>query len=192
VFEVIDLINRDYPRGGIAMPGLTAGTCLRKDFAFSEERSHAPGMLLAVSRVNEGVPLFLVDGIRRRLGSLANRKVAVLGLTFKRDTDDERDSLSHKLIRLLERELADVAVCDPHAPSPTQPLADALDGAEVVIVATNHSEFQGEPLLREILARASGDCLLVDPWNALGCAQVFAYASEATAMLGLEVSREAG
>ena len=192
VFEVIDLINRDYPRGGIAMPGLTAGTCQRKDFAFSEERSHAPGMLLAVSRVNEGVPLFLVDGIRRRLGSLANRKVAVLGLTFKRDTDDERDSLSHKLIRLLERELADVAVCDPHAPSPTQPLADALDGAEVVIVATNHSEFQGEPLLREILARASGDCLLVDPWNALGCAQVFAYASEATAMLGLEVSREAG
>ena len=192
VFEVIELINHDYPRGGIAMPGLTAGTCLRKDFAFSEERSHAPGMLLAVSRVNEGVPLFLVDGIRRRLGSLANRKVAVLGLTFKRDTDDERDSLSHKLIRLLERELADVAVCDPHAPSPTQPLADALDGAEVVIVATNHSEFQGEPLLREILARASGDCLLVDPWNALGCAQVFAYASEATAMLGLEVSREAG
>jgi UDP-N-acetyl-D-mannosaminuronic acid dehydrogenase len=63
VFEVIDLINRDYPRGGIAMPGMTAGTCLRKDFAFSEERSHAPGMLLAVSRVNEGVPLFLVEGI---------------------------------------------------------------------------------------------------------------------------------
>src|SRR5439155_4348249 len=52
VFEVIDLINRDYPRGGIAQPGFTAGTCLRKDFAFSEERSHAPGMLLAVSRVN--------------------------------------------------------------------------------------------------------------------------------------------
>ena len=42
VFEVIDLINRDYPRGGIAMPGLTGGTCLRKDFAFSEERSSAP------------------------------------------------------------------------------------------------------------------------------------------------------
>ena len=126
VFEVIDLINHDYPRGGIAMPGMTAGTCLRKDFAFSEERSHAPGMLLAVSRVNEGVPLFLVEGIKRRIGSLSSRKVAVLGLTFKRDTDDERDSLSPKLIRLLERELADVAVCDPHAATPTQPLADAV------------------------------------------------------------------
>ena len=49
VFDVIELINRDYPRGGMAQPGLTAGTCLRKDFAFSEERSSAPGMLLAVS-----------------------------------------------------------------------------------------------------------------------------------------------
>ncbi|MEA2139353.1 MAG: UDP-N-acetyl-D-mannosaminuronic acid dehydrogenase, partial [Solirubrobacteraceae bacterium] len=68
VFDVIELINRDYPRGGIALPGFTAGTCLRKDFAFSEERSNAPGMLLAVSRVNESVPLFLVEGMKRRLG----------------------------------------------------------------------------------------------------------------------------
>ena len=114
VFEVIDLINRDYPRGGMPQPGFTAGTCLRKDFAFSEERSRAPGMLLAVSRVNESVPLFLVQGMIRRMGPLKGRKVAVLGLAFKAGTDDERDSLSHKLIRLLERELADVAVHDPH------------------------------------------------------------------------------
>jgi UDP-N-acetyl-D-mannosaminuronic acid dehydrogenase len=184
VFEVVELINRGYPRGGIAMPGMTAGTCLRKDFAFSEERSNAPGMLLAVSRVNEAVPLFLVEGIKRRIGSLSSRKVAVLGLTFKRDTDDERDSLSPKLIRLLERELADVAVSDPHAPTPTQTLADAVDDADVVVVATNHSQFEGPDALREILARASADCLLVDPWNALGTAQVFAYAAEAAAMLG--------
>ena len=43
VFDVIELINRDYPRGGMAAPGFTAGTCLRKDFTFSEERSSAPG-----------------------------------------------------------------------------------------------------------------------------------------------------
>ncbi len=184
VFEVIELINRDYPRGGIAMPGLTAGTCLRKDFAFSEERSNAPGMLLAVSRVNEAVPLFLVEGIKRRIGNLHSKKVAVLGLTFKRDTDDERDSLSPKLIRLLERELADVATCDPHAPSPTQPFGEAVQDADVVIVATNHSEFERPEALREIRARASEDCLLVDPWNALGTAQVFLYAAESSAMLG--------
>src|SRR5450755_3008756 len=179
VFDVIELINHDYPRGGIAMPGLTAGTCLRRDFAFSEERSHAPGMLLAVSRVNEGVPLFLVEGIKRRIGSLANRKVAVLGLTFKRDTDDERDSLSPKLIRLLDRELADVAVCDPHAPTPTQALPDAVREADVVIVATNHSEFERPETLRQILALAQTDGLLVDPWNSLGTGQVFLFTSEA-------------
>ena len=179
VFDVIELINHDYPRGGIAMPGLTAGTCLRKDFAFSEERSHAPGMLLAVSRVNESVPLFLVEGIKRRIGSLANRKVAVLGLTFKRDTDDERDSLSPKLIRLLDRELADVAPCDPHASTPTQSLPDAVRDADVVIVATNHSAFEGPDTLRQILALAQTDGLLVDPWNSLGTGQVFLFTSEA-------------
>lgn len=190
VFEVIDLINRDYPRGGMAKPGMTAGSCLRKDFAFSEERSNAPGMLLAVSRVNEAVPLFLVEGVKRRIGELSSRKVAVLGLTFKRDTDDERDSLSPKLIRMLERELADVAVCDPHAATPTQPLDDAVRDADVVIVATNHSEFERPDALREIIARASSDCLLVDPWNAFGTAQVFLYASEAAALLGTGASAD--
>jgi UDP-N-acetyl-D-mannosaminuronic acid dehydrogenase len=184
VFDVIELINRDYPRGGIAAPGMTAGTCLRKDFAFSEERSNAPGMLLAVSRVNESVPLFLVEGIKRRLGSLSGRKVAVLGLTFKRNTDDERDSLSPKLIRLLERELADVAVCDPRARTPTQTLTEATRDADVVIVATNHSEFEGARALGEIAESAAAGCLLVDPWDALGTGQVFIYTVETSALLG--------
>src|SRR4051794_15442567 len=183
VFDVIELINRDYPRGGMALPGFTAGTCLRKDFAFSEERSNAPGMLLAVSRVNESVPLFLVDGVQRRLGgSLRERKVAVLGLAFKRDTDDERDSLSHKLIRLLERELADVAVHDPVVSTPTADLDEAIAGADVVIVATNHSEYSSPETLQAIAERGAGDCLIVDPWNALGAGQVFAYASEVAAL----------
>ena len=183
VFEVIDLINRDYPRGGIAQPGLTAGTCLRKDFAFSEERSAAPGMLLAVSRVNESVPLFLLEGAKRRLGSLANRKVAVLGLAFKADTDDERDSLAHKLIRLLERELADVAVHDPRVPTPT---VGARGGGRPAPRwwwwLTNHSDFRDPRTLATIAERAAGDCLVVDPWNCWGAAQVFAYASELAAL----------
>src|SRR3954469_10374358 len=151
VFEVIDLINHNYPRGGMARPGFTAGTCLRKDFAFSEERSNAPGMLLAVSRVNESVPRFLVEGLKRRLGgTLAGRKVAVLGLAFKADTDDERDSLSHKLVRLLERELADVSVHDPQVATPTSPFEDAVGGAEVIVVATNHSAYSTPIALRSI------------------------------------------
>jgi UDP-N-acetyl-D-mannosaminuronic acid dehydrogenase len=182
VFDVIELINRDYPRGGMKMPGLTAGTCLRKDFAFSEERSSAPGMLLAVSRVHETVPLFLVDGIKRRVGgSLRERRVAVLGLAFKADTDDERDSLSHKLIRLLERELADVSVHDPVVATPTSGFEEAVTGADVVIVATNHSEYSTPEALRT-LSEVAPECLLVDPWNALGTAQVFAYVAEVAAL----------
>ncbi len=191
VFEVIDLVNKDYPRGGLAQPGFTAGTCLRKDFAFSEERSNAPGMLLAVSRVNESVPNFLVTGLKRRIdgGSLRDRKVAVLGLAFKKDTDDERDSLAHKLVRLLERELADVAVHDPHVASPTQPLEAALRDADVVIVAANHSEFSAPATAQAIAALAADGALVVDPWNCLGSGQVFAFADELAALAGPEPTR---
>ncbi len=114
VFEVIDLINRDYPRGGIAharhhrrhLPAQG----LRVLRGALERAGHA-ARRLARQRVGAAVP-----GPRARApasGSLEGRRVAVLGLAFKADTDDERDSLSHKLIRLLERELADVAVHDP-------------------------------------------------------------------------------
>jgi UDP-N-acetyl-D-mannosaminuronic acid dehydrogenase len=175
VFDVIDLINHDYPRGGMAAPGLTAGACLRKDFTFSEERSSSPGMLLAVSRVHETVPLFLVKGLRKRLGgSLRDRKVAVLGLTFKRDSDDERDSLSYKLVRLLERELAHVARHDPHVPS--DPFSTAVEGADAVVVATNHSSFE------DLLSRLPDGVVLVDPWNVTGSGRVFGTVRERAAV----------
>jgi UDP-N-acetyl-D-mannosaminuronic acid dehydrogenase len=175
VFEVIDLINRDYPRGGMKLPGMTAGTCLRKDFTFSEERSPAPGMLLAVSRVNESVPLFLLDGVKRRVpgGKLRGRKVAVLGLAFKGDTDDERDSLSFKLMRLLERELALVAAHDPHSPSSTLTLAEAVADADAVVLATNHSAWKDPAVLRRIADLASDGAILADPWNCFGQDTVF-------------------
>ena len=173
VFEVIDLINRDYPRGGIALPGMTAGTCLRKDFAFSEERSDGAGMLLAASRVNETVPLFLVDGLVKRLGTLRGRKVAVLGLAFKADTDDERDSLSHKLIRLLERELAEVVVHDPQVATPTASFADAVLDADAVVVATNHTVFRGPGVLRAIADSAKAGAIIADPWTTFGQRAVF-------------------
>jgi UDP-N-acetyl-D-mannosaminuronic acid dehydrogenase len=174
VFEVIELINHDYPRGGMAQPGLTAGSCLRKDFAFSEERSNVPGMLLGVSRVHESVPRFLIDGLVRRIGPLAGTRVCVLGLAFKADTDDERDSLAHKLIRLLERELAEVSVHDPLVTGDVLPLGEALAGAEAVFIATNHSTFRDPEVLAEIAGRASDRCIVVDPWNCWNVGKVFA------------------
>ena len=76
----------------------------------------------------------------------------MLGLTFKRDSDDLRDSLSSKLIRLLERELAHVARHDPHVPAESSRSRRRCEGADAVVVATNHSAFEG--LLRAPARRA--------------------------------------
>ena len=101
VFDVIELINHDYPRGGMAAPGLTAGACLRKDFTFSEERSSAPGHAARrVARARDGARCsWSRASSRGSAARCATCKVAVLGLTFKRDSDDVRDSLSYKLVR---------------------------------------------------------------------------------------------
>ena len=100
----------------------------------------------------------------------------MLGLAFKADTDDERDSFAHKLIRLLERELADVVAHDPHVATPTVSFEEAVQDADVVFVAANHPEFRQPTALAAIAPGASADCLVVDPWNCWVPAQVFAYA----------------
>jgi UDP-N-acetyl-D-mannosaminuronic acid dehydrogenase len=65
---------------------------------------------------------------------------------------------------------------------PTGALEDALSDADIVVVATNHSEFSRPGLLHVIADTAASDCLVVDPWNAFGAAQVFGYASEIAAL----------
>ena len=183
VFEVIDLINRDYPRGGIAQPGLTAGTCLRKDFAFSEERSAAPGMLLAVSRVNESVPLFLLEGAKRRLGTLADRRVG-----------DARARLQgrHRRRAGLARPQADpprrARARGRRRPRPAGGDPDGLarggrqgrrrggDGHQPLATSAAPRRSRRSPRC------ASPECLVVDPWNCWGAGQVFAYASELVAL----------
>src|ERR1019366_1883363 len=113
---------------------------------------------LAVSRVNESVPLFLIRGLIRRIGALEGRRIGVLGLAFKADTDDQRDSLTHKLVRLLERELAQVAVHDPLLPAATVGFEAAVQDADAVIVATNHTVFRTPQALAQIPAGASAEC----------------------------------
>ena len=128
VFEVIELINRDYPRGGIAQPGFTAGHLPAQGLRVLRGallRARDAARRLARQRVGAAVP----RPRPARGGSARSRAAAicVLGLAFKADTDDERDSLAHKLVRLLERELADVAVHDPLVPTPTPPFEDAVE-----------------------------------------------------------------
>ena len=184
VFEVIELINRDYPRGGMTLPGFTAGTCLRKDFAFSEERSTAPGMLLAVSRVQRDACRCSSSRASSAGSAVAARaaRSRCSGLAFKADTDDERDSLSHKLIRLLERELADVAVHDPHVAD-----ADGVlrRGGRWTPTPSSSRPTTASSAPREALrqiARARGARPDRRPVELLGAAQVFALRDEVVAL----------
>lgn len=172
IHEILHLANHRYPRGIIASPGFTAGTCLRKDFGMINEFAPYPDLLLSAWKVNEYMPRFLVEAALER-GPLAGKTVAVLGYTFKRGADDLRDSLAPKLVRQILREVpAEVRICEPYQgaelPSPKEDggrvrnwgLADALRGADVAFVATNHELFT-----RDLLKLAQPQTLVVDLWN---------------------------
>jgi UDP-N-acetyl-D-mannosaminuronic acid dehydrogenase len=172
IHEVLHLANHQYPRGIIAAPGLTAGTCLRKDFGMINEFAPYPDLLLSAWKVNEYVPRFLVEAALQR-GPIAGKTVAVLGYTFKRGADDLRDSLAPKLVRLILREVPrEVRICEPYLgaelPSPREdggtvrnwPLPDALRGADVAFVATNHELF-----VQGVLRHAEPHACVVDLWN---------------------------
>lgn len=176
--EVLRLGNHKYPRPIGAKPGLTAGTCLRKDFGMLSEAYWSSDILIDSWRINESMPKFLVDAAKRRWGDLGGERALVLGYSFKRDTDDVRDSLSAKLLRYLQRECpARLAVHDPWVEADSiEPLdglqreADleaALDRSSLVFIATNHSAYeeQRERLLSRVRL---GALRVVDLWNCLG------------------------
>jgi UDP-N-acetyl-D-mannosaminuronic acid dehydrogenase len=75
------------------------------------------------------------------LDSLYGKRIAVLGLAFKADSDDTRLSPSLKLVEILKAYGAEVLVHDPHIKN-TLPLEDVLQNPEAVILATNHSAFK--------------------------------------------------
>ncbi len=186
IYEARRLANHDYPRCNLAMPGFTAGTCLRKDFGMINEWSPYPDMLLSAWKMNEFTPAMLVDQLMKRTRIHENR-VAVLGFTFKADTDDIRDSLVPKLCRYIERQLPlEVRVSDhnlpdpipePSAPGPLRnwPVGDALADADCVFVATNHTGYH-EALLE--LGAKRPAAWVADIWNIGGIDQIFYQAGD--------------
>lgn len=180
IHETRRLANYKYPRSFLAAPGFTAGTCLRKDFGMINEWSPHPDMLLSAWKVNEYMPAFLVDHLMKRT-ELFDAKVAILGFSFKAETDDLRDSLAPKLYRYIQRQLpASIKVSDHHLPDPIpEPsvespqnwtLEEALDDADIVFIATNHKEYG--PALQE-LAKTRPDTWVVDLWNVGGADETF-------------------
>ncbi len=176
-FEVFRLANYGYARPIADRPGLTAGTCLRKDFGLLMEGRREANFLLSAWRVHERLPQQLIDEAERAFGAVAGRTVGILGATFKRDTDDLRDSLVPKLVRALDRcSPAGILVTDPFVDdfvvsgvpvlSFETDLAEVLDAADLLIIATNHSlyEEEREVILRRASERGIG---IIDPWGLL-------------------------
>jgi len=133
----------DYPRArSFARPGLAAGPCLFKDTmqiaAFHKHHFHLGHSAMLV---NEGLPSFLVDQMSLKFdGDLKGRKIAILGMTFKADNDDTRESLSFKIKKLLEFRMAEVIPSDPWLPE-TCPLEEALTQADGIILGVPHKEY---------------------------------------------------
>ena len=169
--KIINASNYKYPRNKISMPGLTAGTCLRKDFGMINEASPYPDLLLSSWKINEYMPKFLVESLLKET-PINGKAVGVLGYSFKRDTDDTRDSLVPKLIRYIEREVpSKIRIHDPYLPQVIDSLHencdldDVLQKSDVIFIATNHSQFDNINLSANNIKPGIWIC---DIWNVLG------------------------
>ncbi len=139
-----------------AGPGY-GGSCFHKDLqaliAFSQESGYDPRLLGAVEELNEQQAAKVVELSEKLLGTLRDKRVAVLGLAFKKDTDDIREAASIRVIEHLKKKGAQIVAYDPMAilnarqvlkdgvEFATDPLS-AISGADCCIVMTEWDQFR--------------------------------------------------
>lgn len=161
-YNIHHAITYNYPRlKGFAGAGLTAGPCLHKDTmqlaAFSNNNfflGHA-AML-----INEGLPNFIVQTIRQRT-NMECTTIGILGMAFKGDIDDKRDSLSYKLKKMCSIESKSVLCCDPYLDDDDLvEEAELIDRSDIIIIATPHRRY------REI--QLPPGKIVMDIWNMFG------------------------
>jgi UDPglucose 6-dehydrogenase len=150
------------------------GSCLPKDLAAVEQLARrftdSSALFSAVAAVNRAQRSRVVDLLHDRFGVIAERKVAILGATFKANTDDLRESPALALAKQLAELHAEVAVYDPVAAPQLRTVLPivtvarsalaAAKGADAVIVATEWPEFAALDLAG--LRRIMRGTLLVD------------------------------
>jgi UDPglucose 6-dehydrogenase len=166
-------IGRHFLKPGIGF----GGSCFPKDVSALKQLAGNSGyhfqLLTAVIEVNELQKRRVIAKLQKHLGSLVGRRVALLGLAFKANTDDMREASSLVLAARLQADGAKVTAYDPiaeHEARPRMPgvqFADsalgAVEGADAAILVTEWPEF-AELDWREVKARMAGD-LLVDGRN---------------------------
>jgi len=182
-YDILELANHNYPRPIASKPGFSGGTCLRKDFGMISEAYWNADILVSSWRINETLPKFLVDAAQERWGDLDDLNVTVLGYSFKRDTDDVRDTLTDKVLRYLHRAcprkltLHDHIVDEDHiyklrGMKFTNHLETAIEDADMIMIATNHSLYtERKSLILDVVAKRKAR--VVDIWNSLETGIVF-------------------
>lgn len=171
VWEAIKLSSL-HPRVKILNPGPgVGGHCISVDPWFFVET--APDLSLLIQRarqVNDAQPGFVVELVKRALGNLAGKKIAALGLAYKPDVDDLRESPAVEVVHLLQREGAIVKAFEPFKPDARLPgvdaapnLAQAVAEADALLLLVNHTEFrQLNPETLKAMTRAR---VLIDTVN---------------------------
>jgi UDP-N-acetyl-D-mannosaminuronic acid dehydrogenase len=158
IHRILDAACADYPRLQIPRPGPNVGgPCLYKDGWFLAETNPYADLTSTAFRINEAMPAQVVALLAGR----SLRRVAILGMTFKADSDDPRNSLSYKLRKLLGRRDYDVVCCDPYLPEYSD--LSKLAGVEAAILMTPHAKFRD--LGRIVGTIANPDCVFIDIWG---------------------------
>jgi len=166
-YKIYNAITHKYPRAESFPPaGFAAGPCLFKDtmqLAAFSNNSFFLGH--AAMLINEGLPNFIVQRIKDKY-SLKDKTVGILGMAFKANNDDKRESLSYKLKKNLDIEAkkvlcSDVYICEDDFVSPD----DLVKKSDIIILATPHREYSNL-----IIGERK---ILIDIWNFYGKGGLF-------------------
>jgi UDP-N-acetyl-D-mannosaminuronic acid dehydrogenase len=159
--KILASIRHNYPRGAdLPPPGFTAGPCLLKDTMQLAAAYHTGFQLgHAAMIINEGLPNYLVRLLASKL-PLHDMKAGILGMAFKADSDDIRESLSYKIRKLLLARCAEVLCADPYVSDPSFVTPEEIVArSDLIIVGAPHRVF----------ARLdTKDRYVVDIWNLFG------------------------
>jgi len=158
VDDIAEAIGID-PRIGSAFlkagPGY-GGSCLPKDLStmikFSSKIGAEPILLKAVEKTNENQIEKILQIIDKKLGNLKDKQIGILGLSFKEDSDDVRESRSIKLIKILLKRKGKIKVHDPKAMNNTKlifknkityskSISDTINDTDCIIIMTPWREY---------------------------------------------------
>lgn len=171
IWEAVALANK-HPRVRILNPGPgVGGHCISVDPWFLVEAAPDITPLIHTARkVNDGQPEFVVRLVKRALGSLRNKKIAVLGLSYKADVDDMRESPAVEAAHLLVQEGARVKAFEPYKTTAEIPglelvssLAEVFNDVEAILVLVPHTPIR--TLEPEVVAKLTPARVVVDAVN---------------------------